>query len=44
MRIGLMMEPIDPGLSYRENLKKASQLGFEVVQLWYKDIVEHFEQ
>ena len=39
MKIGLMIEPIDPGLSYIENLKKASDIGFEVVQLWYKDIV-----
>ena len=39
MKIGLMIEPIDPGLSYTENLKKASELGFKVVQLWYKDIV-----
>ncbi len=41
MRIGLMIEPLDPDLSYTENLKKASRLGFEVIQLWYKDIDEH---
>jgi sugar phosphate isomerase/epimerase len=41
MRVGLMIEPFDPDLTYTENLKKASELGFEVIQLWYKDIVVH---
>ena len=41
MRVGLMIEPFDPDLTYTENLEKASMLGFEVVQLWYKDIVAH---
>jgi sugar phosphate isomerase/epimerase len=39
MRIGLLIDPIDPGLSYRENLDKASDLGFEVIQLWFRDMV-----
>lgn len=39
MRTGLLIDPIDADLSYEENLKKASELGFEIVQLWYKDII-----
>jgi sugar phosphate isomerase/epimerase len=38
MRIGLLIDPIDPNLSYMENLRKAKSLGFDVVQLWYKDV------
>ncbi len=39
MRIGLLIDPIDPELSYRENIEKAADLGFKVVQLWYRDMV-----
>jgi sugar phosphate isomerase/epimerase len=39
MRIGLLIDPIDPDLSYGDNLTKAADLGFEVVQLWYRDMV-----
>ena len=43
MRVGLLIDPIDPALSYMENLEKASELGFDVVQLWYKDAVTKVE-
>jgi sugar phosphate isomerase/epimerase len=39
MRIGLLIDPIDAGLTYRENIEKASDLGFKLVQLWYRDMV-----
>jgi len=39
MRIGLLIDPIDPDLTYRENIKKASDLGFKVLQLWFRDMV-----
>jgi len=39
MRIGLLIDPIVPDLSYRDNLRRAAGLGFEVVQLWYRDMV-----
>jgi len=41
MRVGLLIDPIDPRLSYVDNLKKAAQMGFRLVQLWYKDLVEN---
>jgi sugar phosphate isomerase/epimerase len=44
MRVGLLIDPIDPSLTYTENLKKASDLGFEVVQLWHKDIKSHISE
>jgi sugar phosphate isomerase/epimerase len=43
MRVGLLIDPIDPDLSYEDNLKKASELGIRVVQLWYRDIHSHIE-
>jgi sugar phosphate isomerase/epimerase len=39
MRIGLLIDPIDPNLSYKENIEKASDLGFKVIQLWFRDMV-----
>ncbi len=39
MRVGLLIDPIDASLSYEDNLKKASDMGFRVVQLWYRDII-----
>ena len=39
MRVGLLIDPIDPDLSYGDNLTRAADLGFEVVQLWYRDMV-----
>jgi sugar phosphate isomerase/epimerase len=43
MRIGLLIDPIDPKLSYMDNLRKARSLGFELVQLWYKDVAAQVE-
>jgi len=40
MRVGLLIDPIDSKLGYEENLRKAAELGFKVVQLWFKDIRE----
>ncbi len=42
MKIGLMVDPIWPHLSYQENLKKVSEMGFKEIQLWYKDITQNF--
>ncbi|MGQ9617067.1 MAG: sugar phosphate isomerase/epimerase family protein [Spirochaetota bacterium] len=39
MRIGLLIDPFDTSLSYDGNLKKASDMGFSVLQLWYNDII-----
>jgi sugar phosphate isomerase/epimerase len=39
MRVGLLIDPIVPDLSYGDNLTRAAGLGFEVVQLWYRDMV-----
>lgn len=39
MRIGLLIDPIDSNLSYRQNIEKASDLGFKVIQLWFRDMV-----
>jgi sugar phosphate isomerase/epimerase len=39
MRTGLLIDPIDPDLTYEDNLKRAADLGFQVVQLWYRDMV-----
>jgi sugar phosphate isomerase/epimerase len=39
MRIGLLIDPIDPNLSYKKNIEKASDLGFKVIQLWFRDMV-----
>jgi sugar phosphate isomerase/epimerase len=34
-----MIDPIHPDLSYKDNLRKAADLGFAVIQLWYRDMV-----
>ena len=39
MRIGLLIDPIDPHLTYGENIRKAADLGFQVVQLWFRDML-----
>jgi sugar phosphate isomerase/epimerase len=41
MKIGLLIDPIDPTRSYVENLRMAERLGFQLVQLWYKDVAAH---
>ena len=39
MRIGLLIDPINPELTYSENIARASELGFTVLQLWFRDMV-----
>jgi L-ribulose-5-phosphate 3-epimerase len=42
MRIGLMIDPIDSMLSYEKNLELAVDLGFRLLQLWYKDVIANY--
>ena len=42
MKIGLMVDTIWSHLPYKENLKRVSEMGFDKVQLWYRDIIQNF--